>query len=158
MYFMSRPRNFWKFGADNTVEEKFGCGNVRIWCERFIWIVYYVTPNSDSNSIRVFFLWLIADNNSTIGCFFVRRFWFVELKSIVFLTLIVIFLLTFSKRTNYMNDPSINSLYLGVFNSWRSSNMSPVVWSRTALILIMLDMIFFPKLTGEWLHLNCGRL
>ena len=65
---------FSKFGADNTVEEAFGCVNIRIWSEGFTCIVYFVTSNSDSNLIRVFFLWLVAIKNSRIGCFFVHSF------------------------------------------------------------------------------------
>ena len=49
---------FRKFGADNTIEEEFGCGksNVRIWCEGFTYIVDFVIPNSDLTLIWVFFL------------------------------------------------------------------------------------------------------
>ena len=59
-----------------------------------------------------------------------------------FVPLIVSFLQLFARRDKLVNDPFLHSLASGVFNSWRSSNRSPVLWSRTALLSIMSDMNF----------------
>ena len=58
----------------------------------------------------------------------------------MFLPLIVRFLLPCSRRANLLNDPYIHSLASVAFNSLLSSNRSPVVGSRTALIFIVSDM------------------
>ena len=64
------------------------------------------------------------------------------MKWIVFVNLIVLFFLPCARRDNSLNYPSLYSLALCVFNIWCSSNRSPIVGSRTALILIMSDMNF----------------
>ena len=140
---MSRPRKFNKFGADNTVEDAFGCVNVSIWRGGFTSKVNLVTSNSDSNSIWVFFLWSVADSNLIICDFLFVGFCFGEIKLILFVPFIVIYFPPSVRCDNLLNYPSPHSLASGVFNSLRNSNRSPVDGSRTALRFIMSDMISF---------------
>ena len=100
----------------DTVEEEFGCGNVSIWSDCFTYIVDFVTSNSNSKSIRVFFLWSVSDKNSSISCFFVG-FLFGEIKLILFVTLMVHFLLPCDRRANLLNTPYLHSLYSSFFIS-----------------------------------------
>ena len=63
----------------------------------------------------------------------------------MFVTFIVRFLLPCVRRANSLNDPYLHSLASCVLNSLFSSNRSPVVGSRMALILIMSDMNVYSR-------------
>ena len=72
------------------------------------------------------------------------------MKWILFVPLIVRFLLPCARRANLLNYPYFHSLASGVFNSWLSSNMSPVFGSITVLIFIMSD-INFSSSADRWM-------